>query len=85
MILNVTHAEYIDEYRIFLTFNTGHSYSVDLKDILMKENRLIFQPLKDVSYFKTFTLRLNTIVWENEADFAPEFLLEIALEQKQTA
>ena len=51
----------------------------------MKENRLIFQPLKDVSYFKTFTLRLNTIVWENEADFAPEFLLEIALEQKQTA
>lgn len=82
MILNVIHAEYIDEYRIFLTFNTGNSYSVDLKDILMKENRLIFQPLKDVSYFKTFTLHLNTIVWENEADFAPEFLLEIALDQK---
>jgi len=36
----------------------------------------IFEPLKDISYFKNFTVdhKLYTVVWLNDADFAPEFL-----------
>jgi hypothetical protein len=30
--------------------------------------------LHDINYFKNFKISLNTIVWENEAGFAPEFL-----------
>lgn len=35
-----------------------------------------FEPLRDVAYFKKFTvdLELKTLVWPNGADFAPEFL-----------
>ncbi len=34
---------------------------------------------KDQNYFKTVTVNseLDTIVWENGADFSPEFLYEI--------
>lgn len=28
--------------------------------------------------FKHFAIRFNTVVWENEADFAPEYLYEIS-------
>ena len=36
----------------------------------------MFEPLKDVEYFKQFTLdpECRTLVWPNDADFAPEFL-----------
>jgi len=41
----------------------------------------VFEPLKNIDRFKKFTVskELGTIVWENEADFAPEFLLEKVL------
>ncbi len=81
MILNVTSAEYKAEYTVFLTFDNGESVLVDLKDTLQKDSRKIFVPLKDIEYFKTFHIRLNTITWDNEADFAPEFLLELGKQQ----
>ena len=39
----------------------------------------IFEPLKDISYFKSVTLNkdIDTIVWPNNADFSPDFLYEI--------
>ena len=36
----------------------------------------MFEPLRDIKEFKSFRLdpELETIVWKNGADFAPEFL-----------
>lgn len=34
--------------------------------------------MEDIEMFKRFTINFNTVVWENEADFAPEYLYEIS-------
>jgi hypothetical protein len=81
MILNVTNAEYKVGYKIYLTFNNGESVLTDLKDTVHNDSRKIFIPLRDLDYFKNFKIRLNTITWDNEADFAPEYLLELGKQQ----
>ena len=82
MILNVTNAVYKVRYKVFLTFNNGESILVDLEETLLNDTRKIFLPLRDIDYFKSFKIRLNTITWDNEADFAPEFLLELGKQQE---
>lgn len=73
MILHVVEAEYERDYVIRLKFNDGAEGFVDLADELYGE---MFEPLRDVQQFKSFRVdpELNTIVWENGADLAPEFL-----------
>ena len=82
MILNVTYAEYKVGYKVFLTFNNGETVITDLEDTLLNDSRKIFIPLRDIEYFKNFKMGLNTITWDNEADFAPEFLLELGKQQE---
>ncbi len=77
MILNVIKAEHIQDYQIHLDFDNGKSVEVDLRKTIFNDSRKIFQPLRDVDYFKNFKIKFNTITWNNEADFAPEFLIEI--------
>ena len=77
MILNVISAEYKGAYKVFLSFNNGESFLVDLEETIFNDHRKIFELLRDPQYFKNFQIRMNTITWENEADFAPEFLLEL--------
>ncbi len=69
----ITSVQYLKDYELRLYFNDGSSGVIDLKDYL---NKPIFEPLKDVEYFKRFKLGSWTIAWDNGADFAPEFLYE---------
>ena len=73
MILHVVDAKYERDYVIHLTFNDGAEGFVDLAKELYGE---MFAPLKDQAKFRAFRVdpELNTIVWENGADLAPEFL-----------
>ena len=73
MIPHVIKAEYKGDYRIWLKFNDGSEGVVDLKDELYGE---MFEPLRDINKFRSFRVdpELETLVWENGADFAPEFL-----------
>ncbi|MBI4647286.1 MAG: DUF2442 domain-containing protein [Bacteroidia bacterium] len=75
MFLEVIKAEYIKEYQIKLWFNDGEKRMVDLKKSLKGK---IFKPLKDINFFKNFTIKFNTIEWKNGADFAPEYLYKIS-------
>lgn len=81
MILHVIEAKYKEGYKIWLRFNDEAEGIVDLKDELYGT---MFEPLKDKSKFKSFRVdpELETIVWENGADLAPEFLREHLLVQQ---
>ena len=67
--------KYAEEYKLFLTFEDGTVRLVDLKDHLYGE---IFEPLKDINYFKKVYLdrETDTIAWDNGADMSPDFLYE---------
>ncbi|OFY67311.1 MAG: hypothetical protein A3H98_02325 [Bacteroidetes bacterium RIFCSPLOWO2_02_FULL_36_8] len=68
--------KYIKEYQLLLSFNTGEKKLVDVKPYLGGE---IFAPLKNLKYFKKATLNkdIDTVVWDNGADFSPDFLYKI--------
>ncbi len=74
MFLEVTAAKHIKNYTLELVFNNGDSKVVDLEYHLTGS---IFQPLKEIEFFKQFSIKYNTIEWQNGADFAPEFLYEL--------
>lgn len=74
MFIHVNDAKYIGDYKVWLFFNDGTQGEVDLASELYGE---IFEPLKDLSFFRLFTLEGHTLSWSNGADFAPEFLHEL--------
>lgn len=72
---HVIRANHEQGFRIHLTFNDGTEASVDFESWLTGP---IFEPLKDVAYFRNFFLDGGTVVWPNGADIAPETLYEAA-------
>jgi Protein of unknown function (DUF2442) len=74
MMLEVENAKYISDYKIYVRFNNHTEMILNLESYLDGE---IYEPLKDIEYFKKFKIELNTISWINGADFAPEFLMQI--------
>ena len=75
MLPKLREAKYQGDYRIWLKFADGVEGEIDLKHELWGE---VFEPLKDKARFAEFALskELETIVWPNGADFAPEFLYQ---------
>ena len=75
MLPRLREAEYQGDYRIWLKFEDGVEGEVDLEDELWGE---VFQVLKDKAQFAELSLdgELETVVWPNGADFAPEFLYQ---------
>ena len=71
MFTEVVKAEYVNNYKVRLWFNNSVTKVVDLLPSL---NGIVFEPLKDINYFKRFKIKYNTLEWENGADFAPEYL-----------
>ena len=73
MNYHVIEAEYVTGYIIKLKFRDGTVGDIDLGPELWGP---VFEPLKDLEFFKQFRLdpERHTLVSPNEADFAPEFL-----------
>ena len=82
MLLKVSQADYLDDYKIKLIFNDGFKTQVDLKDKVFNDHREIFKSLREVDFFKSFRLDRWTIYWPNNLDIAPEFLYELAKKQE---
>ena len=76
MIIGVKEVEYIQNFKLRVVFDNSVKKMVDLGNYLDGE---IFEPLKNIEYFKQVKVDkdIETICWENGADFSPEFLYEI--------
>ena len=72
----LTEAKYVDGYIIWISFSDGSEGEVDLESQLYGE---VFEPLKDKTYFKTFTIHpeLKVLSWDCGADFAPEYIYNL--------
>jgi hypothetical protein len=71
--LIVTGVRYVSGYTIRVQFADGFQRDVDMTDELDGE---VFQELKDQAMFRQvrFDPDIETAVWPNGADLAPEFL-----------
>ena len=81
---HVEKLEYLEAYKLRLTFNSQVTQDIDLSTEIYGE---IFEPLNDIEYFQQVFLNpeTKTIEWPNGADFAPEFLYELGQAIPQTA
>jgi len=80
----VTDVAYAGEYKLLIRFEDNQARLVDLAFHL---DGPVFEPLKDLSYFKSFRLNsdIDTVVWPNGADFSPDFLYSIGVPVRQPA
>lgn len=78
MIVDVTHVEVLEPYRLRLEFDDGTSGVVDIAELVTF--RGVFEPLRDVTAFREVRVdaELGTIVWPNGADIDPFVLHEWA-------
>jgi len=69
----VVEARYVADHVVWLRFRDGSSGQVDRSGEL---HGRVFEPLRDPDYFRQFRLdpELDTLVWPNGADSAPEYL-----------
>ena len=73
MDYDVVEARYLRAHVVWLRFRDGTSGEIDLAPALRGP---VMAPLKDPQFFKQFSIHpeFHTLVWPNDADFAPEFL-----------
>jgi hypothetical protein len=71
-------ASYVDGYQLKLHFDNNE---IRIVDLLPHLDGAVFEPLRDIAYFKMFKVNpdIDTITWPNDADFSPDFLYEIGI------
>jgi hypothetical protein len=67
----VTKVAPMNDYTLFLTFTNGDERVFDMKPYLEKG---MFQELKNPSLFRSVTVFLGSIRWENGLDLCPDTL-----------
>ena len=82
MFIKIKKAEYIGDYKIKVKFDDGSEGIVDLSGSLEGE---VFESLKNEKNFSKFKVdkEIGTIVWENGADLAPEYLYFLAFKDRK--
>jgi len=81
-MLHIKSAKHISDFTLWVAFDDGTSGNVDLKGVLEGS---VFLPLKDIDVFSKVSVdpELETVVWPNGADLAPEFLKDLHQKQNQ--
>lgn len=82
MLHTVKKVEYLDGYKLKLTFNNRKAKILDFEDRLQYAKNM-FVPLKDINYFKKVISDGTTLVWPNGLDLCPDSLYEMGTEIQQ--
>jgi hypothetical protein len=82
MYYSVVSAEYVEEYRIRVTFEDGRSGVADLKPYISKGG--VFSRFADPAFFRRFQIHrdFGAICWGDEVDIAPESLYRQLVENR---
>jgi hypothetical protein len=80
-MLHIKSAKHISDFILWVSFDDGTSGNIDLKNALQGT---VFLPLKDINIFSKVSVdpELETVVWPNGADLAPEFLKDLQNKQR---
>jgi len=82
-MVHIINAELKNEYNVYVEFNNGEKGTINFKDIFENDHRKIIRELLNKELFKTLKVNLNTLCWDNEVDFAPDYLYEkMKIEEK---
>ena len=73
----VIQARYLEGYKIWLCFSDGLEGTIDLEKTILEDSRPIFQALRDLEQFQQFQVDMDTVVWANGLDLAPEYLHDL--------
>ena len=84
-MLGITKVLLQGNYTVYLEFNNGKSGIINLRNELENDPREIIRELLDLEMFNTVKLWHRTLSWDNGVDFAPEYLYEQILVQKNVA
>jgi hypothetical protein len=81
VFLHITEAGYTKSYEVEVAFNNGRRGVADLSEALTGP---VFEPLRNLRLFAQLRVdeELETIVWPNGADLAPEYLYFLAFRQE---
>ena len=71
---DVTCIEYRRDYVYHIVFDDGANADVDFSKYIGRGP--VFEPLKELAFFKQARIEGGTIAWPNGADIAPEALYE---------
>jgi hypothetical protein len=76
-MVRVINAELKNDYKIFVEFNDGEKGTIDFKKIFEEDHRAVIKELLNKNLFKTVKVNLHTLCWDNEVDFAPDYLYDL--------
>ena len=69
---DVINIEYKGGFVYHVVFDDGRSGNIDFSEYI--DRGPVFEPLRDMAFFKKATIEGGTISWPNGADVAPETL-----------
>lgn len=77
-ILKISGVRPLDDYKIWVRFNTGEAKIFDFSPLL---NTPAFAPLKDKAVFNSVYIDYGVTVWlDGDIDIAPEYLFDNGVE-----
>ncbi len=56
MLVSVVKAEYLEGYKVYFRVGNGAQGAVDLTDAIFKDYRKIFEPQREIQFFKNLEL-----------------------------
>lgn len=72
----VTEAKALPNFRLWVRFSDSMAGEIDLKDFIARDTRPVVTALRDPLVFSALRVDMDTVVWDNGFDLAPEFLHE---------